>query len=429
MNKLSKEMVKVGNDLLTSISSGMYISPLEVYREFIQNSIDAYEKASTPARKRKIDIQIDRVNRTIRILDFASGIKEEDMLSDLLSIGNSKKRASKLRGFRGIGRFSSLGYCKKIIFRSRFSPQNQISELVWDSSLLSKLQVEQPELSLQEILVKISTFSVLTDTTYRSYPDKFFECIFEGIRYYDNDILLNSELVKDYLSETAPVPFHKDFSFSQDISEIMGEELLSEVYIHINGNLEPIYRPHRNFIHLPNHNGNMKIFSQMKNIIEIEELQDLYTPKGDLIAKGWIMHHEYPGSLSRSTQIRGLRVRIGNMQIGGERIFDSLFSERRFNTWCIGEIHICTCDIIPSTRRDSLQLSPPVYDLKNAIKVVARNITDICRESSRFRNKKLAKKPKNILLESKKYEKILTDIGIQKPFPNRIVLEKNTNAK
>ena len=38
-------MVIVGKDLLELLSSTMYVDPLTIYREFIQNATDAIDKA------------------------------------------------------------------------------------------------------------------------------------------------------------------------------------------------------------------------------------------------------------------------------------------------------------------------------------------------------------------------------------------------
>ena len=44
MNNSSKQ-ITVGKDILELLTSGMYLDPLTIYREYIQNCADSIEKA------------------------------------------------------------------------------------------------------------------------------------------------------------------------------------------------------------------------------------------------------------------------------------------------------------------------------------------------------------------------------------------------
>ena len=44
MNNISKQ-ITVGKDILELLTSEMYLDPLTIYREYIQNSVDSIEKA------------------------------------------------------------------------------------------------------------------------------------------------------------------------------------------------------------------------------------------------------------------------------------------------------------------------------------------------------------------------------------------------
>ena len=61
--------------------------------------------------------------------------------------------------------------------------------------------------------------------------------------------------------------------------------------------------------------------------------------RGDA-AVGWIAHSSYLGAIPKGNRIRGIRVRLGNIQVGDEQVFDHLFEEERFNRWCVGEVHV-----------------------------------------------------------------------------------------
>ena len=78
---------------------------------------------------------------------------------------------------------------------------------------------------------------------------------------------------------------------------------------------------------------------------------------------------------------------MGNIQIGGEAVFDHLFAEERFNRWCVGELHILDPRIVPNARRDYFQPGPPLRDLENHISPILRGISTRCRRESTTRNR------------------------------------------
>ena len=54
----------------------------------------------------------------------------------MLTLGSSKKRGTKQRGFRGVGRLSGLGYCKELIFEN--SVKGKSYKLIWDCVKIKK---------------------------------------------------------------------------------------------------------------------------------------------------------------------------------------------------------------------------------------------------------------------------------------------------
>src|SRR5438876_7637582 len=76
--KLS-ELVVVGKDVLELLSSAMYLDPLTIYREYIQNAADAIDEAENEGlyvngSRPRISISIDQAERTIRIFDNGAGV-------------------------------------------------------------------------------------------------------------------------------------------------------------------------------------------------------------------------------------------------------------------------------------------------------------------------------------------------------------------
>ena len=68
----------VGKYTLESLTTGMYIDPKVLYREYIQNALDsiddAIEKKILSTESSKILIQIDKNSKKIIIEDNGSGI-------------------------------------------------------------------------------------------------------------------------------------------------------------------------------------------------------------------------------------------------------------------------------------------------------------------------------------------------------------------
>jgi molecular chaperone HtpG len=104
--RISDEIV-IGKDILELLTGAMYVDPLDVYREYIQNAADSIDEAredklenGNPA---DVEIHIDHQERSIRIRDFGASVPASEFIRRLTAIGASGKRGSKLRGFRGIG--------------------------------------------------------------------------------------------------------------------------------------------------------------------------------------------------------------------------------------------------------------------------------------------------------------------------------------
>ena len=419
--------VHIGGDLLASLTIGLYTNPLDIYRELVQNATDAYEVAGTRFEDRKIFISTDRQNRVVNVRDIALGLDEDGMIEELLTIGSSLKRGQKLRGFRGIGRLAALGYCRHLVFRSRKSKSKPIIEMIWDSQKFIQLARQKETLSLNNIIKQATSFGKLEDDT--DYPDRFFECEMQDVRYTKNNVLLNPYAISDYLSEVGPVPFHSDFKFSDEINEILKPVNPFTIKIFINDEEESkefITRPHRNEVMSPD---GSKILTTIKGVNQLYEVLDEPSFGQPDLAIGWCLDHDYPGALSSVSKVQGMRVRVGNLQVGDARFLDYQFKEPRFNSWIIGEVHIVSSAIIPTTRRDSIEFSPQQEDFDNMMQVILRQLSEICRISSSERNKNKKNDTKSLFFSSKKYNEILKELDVEQPYPNKLIIAKNKTGK
>jgi len=101
--RISADDVFVGKDVLELLSSAMYIDPMTVYREYIQNAADAvdeaYRKGVLPAGKPgRVEIVFDAATRSVRIRDNGIGIGGRNFLRRLRRSARAESVALKQEG-------------------------------------------------------------------------------------------------------------------------------------------------------------------------------------------------------------------------------------------------------------------------------------------------------------------------------------------
>ena len=212
------------------------------------------------------------------------------------------------------------------------------------------------------------------------YPEHFFRVEIDGVSRHAAGVLLNREAVRGYISEVCPVPLAPDFPFFKKIQAIFPP--LQSPYslrVTLDGEEQPVQRQYGSAIALT---GNKE-----DHFREFEEVRVPTIDGREIAAVGWIAHSSYLGAIPKANRIRGIRARVGNIQVGDERVFDHLFEEERFNRWCVGEVHILDSRIIPNGRRDYFEREPHLRNLENHLAPDISSITARCRSASSNRNK------------------------------------------
>jgi molecular chaperone HtpG len=369
----------VGKDILELLSTSMYVDSMSMYREYIQNSADAVELAQTAGvlqGRGRAEIRVDQSARTVLIRDNGSGLGKEQFFQQLTALGGSKKRGTRARGFRGVGRLAGLAFCQELIFRSRQEGENTVHELRWDSrEVRSLLRSADNSSDLRDI---ISRTIQTREVAGRSSPSRFFEVELRGMVRHRDDRLLNEEVVTQYLAQVSPVPFSPDFQFADQIRSFLETHgvRLGTIDVEINGR-GPVYRPHQNSMAMGK-----------SGETHFQELTTIYTPgrDGDVAAATWILHHDYRGGLPSNSLVEGWRLRCGDIQVGDNSLLQTLFPESRFNGWCVAETHVLDPRILPNGRRDHFEQNAYYFDLINHLAPHARDIAQRCRTSSIARN-------------------------------------------
>lgn len=363
----------VGSDILAMVTSGIYTNPLAVYREYLQNAVDAIAKSSEPDKGR-IDISISPVRRQLTIRDNGPGLTHSQAKRDLIPISLSLKQRSDNRGFRGIGRLSGLAFSQSITFLTRNSESDDLTRVHWDGNNLR--EAINKRLSVDKTL---SHCVVVESLPGDGYPANFFEVQVDGVSRFASSALLNQDAVRNYIGEHCPVPFSQSFPYTDCVDRLFapGYEPFS-VAVHIDKDEALVTRRHEDRLFLSN--------NEVDPLAEFEAIDiPLADGKGSA-AVGWIAHSSYLGAIPQKTGVRCLRARQGNIQIGSENVFDHLFTETRFNRWCVGEVHILDTGIVPDSRRDYFEPSPRLRHLENHLSALCRNLEKRCRDASKKRN-------------------------------------------
>ncbi len=376
----SADAVRVGKDVIELITSGMYVSPITVYREYIQNAADAIDLARTRGVLRgseqgHVAVELDHQARSALIRDNGFGIAPDEAASVLLAIGGSGKRGTAARGFRGVGRLSGLAYCRELEFRTKTSGSDIVTTVTWDCRVLrERLGSASFGGDLKRI---ISDATFLSQEKAENKSEHFFEVRMKDIARLRNDILLNEQIVAHYLAQVGPVPFSPDFSAAKQIEERLAGTG-RQVPIALTVGPAQIYRPFADELSVAG--TNQKVYLRDIEFVEFADVD------GDVGAVGWIAHHDYVRSLPAALGIKGLRARFGDLQVGEAHLFDEIFKEPRFNGWSIGELHILDRRIIPNARRDNFEINHHYYNLLVQLGPVAARITQRCRSASISRN-------------------------------------------
>ena len=304
--KLSAPLV-VGKDVLELLSSAMYIEPLTIYREYIQNAADAIDEASLAGFYSKavppaIEISVDPALRLAKIRDNGVAVAAKTFERTLTAIGGSKKRGTAARGFRGVGRLAGLGYCQTLVMRSKAKDDEEVSELHWDCKRLKELLRDPKDASLSQIVSEIVTVETSPAEGHRSH---YFEVELRDLIRYKNDALLNDATVMDYLGQVGPVPFSPKFSFGPRIQQFLGEFNAWKTYnILLNG--KPVFRPYSDACEV-----RQRIEAKFT---DVETFQIPAVADG-IDAVGWILHSEYPRRDSRSS--RHQRLALASWEYAG----------------------------------------------------------------------------------------------------------------
>lgn len=370
----------VGAQVLESLTSGMYDDPLMIYREYVQNSVDAIDVAvsagQAPRNAGHVDIVVSGKDRSVTIEDNGSGISVENAFRVLTDIGNSAKDGHTQRGFRGIGRLGGIGYCDIVRFETRSAPTEEVAVVEWDAVALRDLLAGDSCHSLTQAVEH--TCQTHSRDPRESEPGRFFRVRLLDVHPFYDDALMDVNRVRSYLSQVAPAPYDPQrFSFAGQVADHLQNMNGFRAYkILVNG--KQIHRPYADSVSI-----------RGGNTAEIRgaELFEFRARDGACMARGWYASMPLRGALPRSSPVRGIRVRQGNIQVGDGRLLAECFAEPRFVSWYIGEIHVANGHLCPNARRDGFEQSRHYEEFLQQAYALGQHLSGQCREATEERHR------------------------------------------
>lgn len=341
--------ITIGKYTLETLTSGMYERPKDIYREYIQNAVDAVDIAVSEnivkADKAQIDLEIDKVGHTIRISDNGTGIGVDYADKYLLDIGHSPKRFTNARGFRGIGRLAGLAYCHTLIFETSAVGEDKRTIIEFDAhTLCERMLDEDVDVDLLALVSEVVTVKVKQEARTKHY----FNVVMTGVE--DTDGILDVDKVREYLEQVAPVDFDKAFGWGKIIKSklrVFGFTPSSyNIFVSDGVTRTPVRKAYRDTV------ISDRLRKLEDNISEVETKE--FTYEGETVAYLWYARTSFYGTL-QDEAIKGIRVRKGNILIGDKTTLNHIFKDERFNGWLFGELHILSDRLIPNARRDEME--------------------------------------------------------------------------
>ena len=334
-----------GANILENLTTGMYQDSKVIYREYIQNACDQIDEAMRSGLlaqgEEHIHITLDTNTRTISIEDNATGIPSADFKRILGNIADSDKSIGKNKGFRGIGRLCGLAYCSELVFTTTARGESSISTMRCNAQKMRELISENGHCKKHTAVDVLTAINEFHSERTADIDAHWFKVELIGINATNTDLLDFSQ-IKEYLSFVAPVPYINTFLYRSEIHN-HAEQInyhIDEYTITLNG--EPVVKKYKTR------------FKTSKGEDSIYELafKDIFDAKGNLVAWIWWGVSKFKAAIQKDCQMRGLRLRKENIQIGSEDALQKLFKEDRGHHYFVGEVFAVAKNLVPNSQRD-----------------------------------------------------------------------------
>ncbi len=367
--------IKFGLRLLETLTSALYDDPIILFREYVQNSVDAYNEAIDQDPNCSIsdfcvDIWIDESERNIIISDNGYGIVDSEFQQKMTSIGASEKgsKANQI-GFRGIGRLSAMPFCERLVFKNKPKGSNKVLIYTWDGSKFNDMLGKESEPELSNAIEQLSFFD---EEKYVNNKDDHFFTV--EINNYNEEIvdLITRPDFTDRLKMTLPLQYAPGFEAQKEIKkkylDFMGEPL-DKFSFEVKLNDESLYKPYEN----------SHILESGIHFWELRYLGNAKGVPGDKLGLLWFTFNRKV-TANPTTEPYGILVRSKNMLVGDHNTLADVLSKSKDAAYIAthreltqtlqgvyGEMLINSPDLRDNARRDWFRIDSASVQLRDII--------------------------------------------------------------
>jgi hypothetical protein len=332
----------LGPYLLESVTKGLYVDPLHAIREYVQNGIES----NPPASEVKVVLQ----GKTLSILDNGGGMNEKD-LKIAVMLGRSTKNPRDYFGFRGLGIYSGIPVCNKIVLSTKRKGENKRLFLEIDAKGLSDEIEAETQKSLLKLLTDHISKAEMPNAPVRDQGTHVqLVDILDDYKHY-----FTPESIEYYMSQVLPVEIDPRFPYRDGISRELSKEVSDYRVSNIYFNGKPIYRP--------------------PYITDVERpaFNILRDGKGAPLAFYWYCMHKDDKQIEEAGS-SGIVYKKKGFTVGDpSTCISSWFkSSQHLFYWAVGEVHVIA-DLKPNSERMDFEDEPLkrtlLNELENRLKV------------------------------------------------------------
>jgi molecular chaperone HtpG len=301
--------IKMGLRLLETLTSALYDDPIILFREYVQNSVDAYNhEVGNDSTKAIKDFHVNIVigNNSIEIIDNGYGIPENEFFETMTDIGISKKSEYLDQiGFRGIGRLSAMPFCEELTFINKPQGSNECFKYTWEGEKFHELLNKNTDVELSRAIDKITKSS--QEPYDGNIADHFFKVLINHFNVEISDLVKQNEF-KIRLEMMLPLNYNPKFTYQKELKkkylEYMGEKIDKFSFcVKLNG--DTLFKPH----------ANSDISESGIHYLEIQYPSKKKDNPGDHIGLLWYTFDKKIEA-RKQNQLSGILVRSKNMLMG-----------------------------------------------------------------------------------------------------------------
>jgi hypothetical protein len=342
-----------GGFVLETLTVGMYGEARNAIREYVQNAFDSIKRATNNLGilregDGRIEIIMAADKDGLIIRDNGAGLPVKSAAETLTRVGASTKDYTTDAGFRGIGRLAGIVFSNTVRFTTKARGETEMTTVVFkaDEMRNAMTPAKGSTMSAEELIREcVEAFIESAENA----DDHFFEVSLDGFVDAPEECT-SFKLLQEFISQIAPVPYDQTFPFRDRLAAAADECQLPIEVVNItlqDGSNDPV--PVQKLY------GNKYLIESGE--IELADCEIRVSRDKNWWA--WIGKKEESGSYV-DARVRGLRVRMKNIQIDGSDVVREIFQRQarshiRFQDWYVGEIFVRPSFLVPNAGRDGFE--------------------------------------------------------------------------